>query len=109
MSVNTLLSESRRGIAAEFQRRTARDARFEALDKSDIAELSATAINNMTCDELVRMIRVAGLPDQLCSNLNKRLPFYDHTALTRLAHLAQRCCRNQIKDRSERTQNEAAC
>lgn len=95
MSVKAMLSENRRGIATEFQRRSARDARFEAIDKSDIAELSATAINNMTCDELVRMIRVTGLPDQLCPNMNKRLPFYDHTARTRLAHLAPRCCRNQ--------------
>jgi hypothetical protein len=93
MTVNTLLGEYRLGIATEFQRRSARDARFEALDKSDIAELSATAINHMTCDELVRMIRVAGLPGQLSSNLNNRLPFYDHEALSRLAHLAQRCCR----------------
>lgn len=94
MTVNTLQSKSHRGIAAEFQRRSARDARFEALDKSDIAELSATAINNMTCDELVRMIRVAGLPDQLCPTMGMHLAFFDRTALIRLAHLAQRCCRN---------------
>lgn len=95
MTVNTLRSENRRGIATEFQQMSARNARFEALDKSDIAELSATAINNMTCDELVRMIRVAGLPDQLLPNLDERLPFYDPTVLARLAHLARRCCRNQ--------------
>jgi hypothetical protein len=95
MGLSTLPSENRRGIAAECQLRPTQIAWSEALDGSDIIELSATAINNMTCDELVRMISVAGLPDQLCSNIDKRLPLYDHSAFTRLAHLAQRCCRCQ--------------
>lgn len=93
MTANTLLSEIRQGIAAESQRMSARDARFEALDKSDIAELSPTAIDNMTCEELVRLIQVSKLPDLLRSDLDQHLPFYDRTVLTRLAHLAQRCCR----------------
>ena len=87
MSVNTLRSENRWDIITESQRMSTRGSR------SDIAELSATAINNMTCDELVRMIRVAGLPDQFFPNIKKRLPFYGHTALARLAHLVQLCCR----------------
>ena len=94
MTVKQVQHKDRRHIATGFQRRSARDDRFEALDKSDIAELSFAAINNMTCDELVRMIRVAKLPDLLCPNLDEHLPFYDHALLTRLAHLAQRCCRN---------------
>ena len=28
-------------------------------------------------------------------DLDRHLPFYNHTVLTRLAHLASRCCRNQ--------------
>jgi hypothetical protein len=95
VTAKTLLHEDYRGIATGSRRRSAKFAHVEALDQSDIAELSAAAINSMTCDELVRMIRVAGLPDQLCPYLDQRLPFYDHTALTRLAHLARRCRRNQ--------------
>ncbi len=94
MSVKSLANDGRRGVRAHFRIRSVLCDGCEALDKADVAELSVTVINNMACDELVRMIRVAGLPDQLCPNLDKRLPFYDHTALTRLAHLAQRCCRN---------------
>jgi len=94
MTVKTLLYEDYRGIATGSRRRSVKYARFEALDKSDIAELSAAAINNMTCDELVRMIRVSNLPTLLRSDIDQHLPFYDHTALTRLAHLAQRCCRS---------------
>jgi len=104
MTVKTQLREDRRGIAVGLQRKSARDAHFEALEKSDIAELSATAINNMTCDELVRMIRVSKLSESLCPNLDEHLPFYDRTVLTRLAHLAQRCCRN-YEDRFARKGN----
>lgn len=68
---------------------------LEALDKSDIAELSAATINNLTCDELVRLIQVANLPGLLRSDLDQHLRLYDRSVLTRLAHLTQRCCRNQ--------------
>lgn len=95
MTVKTLLCDDRRGIAIGFQRRSARDARSEALDKSDIAELSTTAINYMNSDELVRIIRVAGLPAILRSDVDRHLPFYDHAVLARLAYLARRCCGNQ--------------
>jgi hypothetical protein len=57
--------------------------------------LNAAVINGMTCDELVRMIRAANLPALLSLDLDQHLPFYDRTVLTRLAHLAQRCCCNQ--------------
>ncbi len=95
MTVNTVPGGDRRDSATDFPQRYARDARLEALYKLDVAEMSATSINFMTCDELVRIIRVAGLPVKLSHNLDNHLPFYDHTALTPLAHLAQRCCRNQ--------------
>jgi hypothetical protein len=95
MTMKSLVHDNRRRVATDFRRRSARSASFEALDKSDIAELSATAINNMTCDELVRMIRVANLAALLRSDLDQHLPFYDRNVLTRLAHLAQRCCRSR--------------
>lgn len=66
---------------------------FAALTKADIAELNASAINRMSCAELVHVIRVADLPGWLGLNLYEHLPFYDHTVLARLAHLARRCCR----------------
>lgn len=92
MTARALFREDRPGIAMGLQRRSARDARFEALDKSNISELSTTAINNSTRDELVQTIRVTGLPDRLCAQLRKALPFYDHTTLIRLTYPAQRCC-----------------
>jgi len=95
MTVKTLKYDEYRIDCTDLRQRPVQRGGFEALEKSDIAELSVTTINRMTCDELVRMIRVAGLPDQLCPNLDKRLPFYDHAVLVRLAHLARRCCRNQ--------------
>jgi hypothetical protein len=107
MTVNTVPGGDRRDIATDFPQRYARDARFEALDKSDVAELSATAINKMTRNELVRMIRVANLPALLRPDLDRHLPFYDHAVLTRLAHLARRCCAIKGQDRSERTRNES--
>lgn len=67
----------------------------EGLDPSTIAELNAATINGMSCEELVRMIRAADLPARLRSDLDQHLPFYDHTVLTRLAHLARRCCRTR--------------
>jgi hypothetical protein len=93
MTVKSLASDDRRSIRTKFQGRLTRRDGFDALVKSDIAQLSATAINKMTCDELVRMIRVAKLPAVLCPNLDEHLPFYDRSVPMRLAHLAQRCCR----------------
>ena len=95
MTVKTLARDDRRSVRTDTGRRPSRCDGLEALEKSDIAALSATAVNKMTCDELVRMIRVANLPDMLCPDLDQHLPFYDRTVLTRLAHLAQRCCRTQ--------------
>ena len=67
----------------------------EALDKWTVAELGAAVINDMTNDELVRMIRVADLPTLLRPDLDQHLPFCDQMVLTRLAFLARRCCCNQ--------------
>lgn len=93
MIVKSLANDERRSVCTEVRGRFARCDGFDALEKSDIAQLSATAINKMTCNELVRMIRVANLAALLCSNLDEHLPFYERSVLMRLAHLAQRCCR----------------
>lgn len=93
MTATSLARDGRKGDLKELRQAPCQSNTLEALDKSDIAELSPTTINNMTCDELVRLIHVANLPDLLRSDLDQHLPFYDRTVLTRLAHLAQRCCR----------------
>lgn len=66
----------------------------EALDKSDVAELSSVQISRMTCDELVRVIRVAQLP-LLRPDADEQLEFQDRPTLETLVYLARRCCRNQ--------------
>ena len=66
----------------------------EALDKSDVAELSLLQISRMTCDELIRVIRAAQLP-LLRPDVDEQLEFQDRPTLERLVYLARRCCRNQ--------------
>ena len=72
----------------------------EALDRTSIAELSATLIDRMTCEELVRLIRVAALPTLGGAEFQRRLPYYDRETLKRLAHLAWRCCQQKTCDSS---------
>jgi len=67
----------------------------DALDKSAIVELSATLIDKMTCDELIRMIRVSELPSMRGPELQQRLEFQDRDTLVRIAHLARRYCQSQ--------------
>ena len=69
--------------------------RVEALDRTSIAEMSATLIDKMTHDELVRVIGASRLPTLRRADLQDRLPFYDRDTLLRLAHLARRCCQNR--------------
>lgn len=88
MTVKSLARDDRKVALKDLRRIPARCDKIEALDKSALAELSAAVINDMTCDELVRMIRVANLPTLLRSDLDRHLPFYDRAALMRLAHLA---------------------
>lgn len=73
---------------------TSRDDTLEALDQSDIAELSPVQISRMTCDALVRIIRVAQLP-LVRPEIDEQLEFYDRPTLVRLVYLARRCCRNR--------------
>lgn len=70
------------------------DETIEALDQSDVAELSPVQISRMTCVELVRIIRVAQLP-LVRPEIDEQLEFYDRPTLERLVYLARRCCRNQ--------------
>jgi len=63
-------------------------------DKASIATLTQDEISRMTCAELVRVIRGAGMP-LMRTEIDKRLDCFDRTTLERLAYLARRCCRNQ--------------
>lgn len=92
MTATSLARDGRKGDLKDNQQAPRQCERLEALDKSEIAELSPTVIDDMSCDELARLIQVANLPDRLRSDLCQHLPFHDRTVLTRLAHLAQRCC-----------------
>lgn len=95
MTVKSQARGDRRVVRNNVQGIPTRCDTVEALDKGTVAELSAAVINDMTCDELVRVIRVANLPAQLCPDLDRHLPFYDRPVLTRLAYLARQCCRKQ--------------
>lgn len=66
----------------------------EALDRSTIAALSAGRLEQMTRDELIRVIRAAELA-LINKRTVERLPLLDLPTLLRLAHLAVRSCRNK--------------
>jgi hypothetical protein len=61
----------------------------EALDRLDVADLSSHQISRMTQSELVRVVRVGGLPATTV-----RIEYLDRATLERLAHLACLSCRN---------------
>lgn len=67
----------------------------EPFDKSTVADLSESAINRMTREELIEVIRAADLTDALHSDFEERLQFYDRPTLSRMAYLGRQCCRNQ--------------
>lgn len=71
--------------------------RAEALDDETIAEFSQMTISQMTCDELVRVIRVSRLP-MLTAACDEHLEFHDRKTLQLLVNLAQRCCRKRTTD-----------
>jgi len=66
----------------------------DALDKSLIAEISPTQVSQMTCNEMVQVIRAAKMP-LLRKDVSEHLESYDRETLERLVYLARRCCRNQ--------------
>lgn len=67
----------------------------DALDKSNVAELTATVIDGMQSDELIRVIRASDLPMLRGPGLARSLAFLDHSTLKRLTFLARQVCRNQ--------------
>ena len=75
-------------------RRGRNPAADEVLDKPLIAELSNTAIEQMTSDELRHVIAASEHP-WTGRRLERRLAYCDRETLLRLAYLARRCCRNQ--------------
>jgi hypothetical protein len=50
--------------------------------------------SKMGPQQLIRVIRAAELP-LVDARTSERLQYLDRATLQRLAHLAQRCCRNQ--------------
>ena len=67
-----------------------RRPREEALDDTMVAELSARQITQMTRRELVRVVRSARTPAA-----QRRLEYYDHATLQRLAYQARLCCQRR--------------
>lgn len=61
------------------------------VDRSAVAELSSVLIDQMSCDELVRVIQLADLPS-LRYQAAATLAHFDRDTLLRLAYLARRCC-----------------
>lgn len=94
MPTTTQIRISRESAASEHHQVPLGPERCEALDTSTIAELSATVIGRMTCDELIRVVRGAGLLDCHRYDVQRQLAFYDCETLRRLAHLARRYCQN---------------
>jgi hypothetical protein len=92
-----LVSRFRNTVAKHIQFFPARPQKCEPLDKSAVAKLSESALNDMTCDELVHVIRAAELPMLCLTELQRRLPFYDRETLKRLAFLARRSCQVSSK------------
>lgn len=72
--MKALQHEDYRGIATGSRRKSAKYARLEAMDKSDIAEVGSAAINNMTCVELVRVTRLSNLPVLFRTDIEQHLP-----------------------------------
>ena len=98
MTVKSRVRNDRKPDLLGFRRSPVGNDMCEALDKLTVAALGAAVINDMTNDELVRMIRVADLPTLLRPDLDQHLPFCDQMVLTRLAFLARRCCCNQVQN-----------
>jgi hypothetical protein len=74
MTLKSLACDDRKVAPNELRRIPARCDKIDALEKSAVAELSFAVINAMTCDELVRMIRVANLPALFRPDLDRHLP-----------------------------------
>ncbi len=95
MRLTTASVQNRQSIAETSGVSFAEPEPCEALDKSAIADLSAGLIDEMTRDELVRVIISADVPVLRHTDVREHLAFFDRETLTRLAHLARQCCQNQ--------------
>lgn len=107
MIVNAIVSDESKQFRARQWRSPQRCYLPSFPDKLSISKLAAEAINQMSCAELVLLIRDAGLPGPFGPELERRLPFYDRTALLRLAHLAKRCCQNRESNYLEKSLDES--
>jgi len=87
-------SDVDRSLTRERNSKVQTAARDEALDKSAVAEIAMGLFSKMSPEQLIGVIRAAELPLVDARTL-ERLQYLDRTTLQRLAHLAQRCCRNQ--------------
>jgi hypothetical protein len=72
-----------------------------------IAELPIRSISAMSRDDLIHVIRESQLP-LIDARTLRRLPFFDRSALERLAHLARRCCRSRSAQERGAPQFETA-
>jgi hypothetical protein len=66
-----------------------------ALDKSIVASIPATLIEQMTREELLQMISVADVPLWRGTECDELLSHKDDELLRRMAYLARQCCQNQ--------------
>ena len=83
-----------RATAADREQTTTIVEVEEALDATDIAELSPIQISRMTPEELIRVIEASPLP-QLRPEIECHLKYYDRQLLERLVYLARQCCRKK--------------
>lgn len=69
------------------------------LDDELVAGLGSRQLQEMTVDELIRVIRTGAL-NFLAPSLANSLHLHERRTLNRLAHLACRACRNRISERA---------
>lgn len=70
------------------------DQGVETVSKATIAHLSPDQISQMTCEQLVQLVRDSQL-SFLRGGRDQCLDGYDRETLQRLVYVARRCCRNQ--------------
>jgi hypothetical protein len=94
MSIDAAPQRSPQAERRQAKPRVSEHHEPDALDKPAVAELSNEAIEEMTPEELRRLIAASEHP-WAGQRLERRLAFCDRDMLVRLAFLARRCCRNQ--------------
>jgi len=86
-----------RRVGTRYVPPTPKTGETHTLNKSEIAELSRTAIDQMTAVELVMVIRGADLPMLPESQTGHHLQDNDLQTLRLLAYLARFSCHNQCQ------------